>query len=224
MLGFISVLFFIFLIITIVFAANWRKSKRKGVTGFATKKNTLILTAITVVLMLIGAALSPEQSTDKKAAESSSSSSVKKSSSSKKSSTKKSTKSATLDAINSEIMESLAQDQGFANGTLDENGNSTDSGTPNANFAGYLAIDRMSYDSNDMLTIQVNENFNLLDDKTKTAAINQAQNMAVVAKGNHQKLSTSEYGDKPYTVVHLGSESVGRSKMTDTANFKWVKE
>jgi len=118
-------------------------------------------------------------------------------------------------------MESLAQDQGFANGTLDENGNSTDSGTPNANFAGYLAIDRMSYDSNDMLTIQVNENFNLLDDKTKTAAINQAQNMAVVAKGNHQKLSTSEYGDKPYTVVHLGSESVGRSKITDTANFKW---
>lgn len=155
---------------------------------------------------------------------SSSSEETKKSSSSSSSSHKKNnSKSSKLKAINAEIADTLDEDKGFADGSLDENGNPTENGTPNPEFAGYLTIDNMAYNDSDMLTIQVNSLFLTLSDDDKKTAINQAQNMAVVATGNHKKLSVEEYNDKPYTAVHYGTKSVGRSKITNTADFKWVK-
>lgn len=155
---------------------------------------------------------------------SSSSEETKKSSSSSSSSHKKNnSKSSKLKAINAEIADTLDEDKGFADGSLDENGNPTENGTPNPEFAGYLTIDNMAYNDSDMLTIQVNSLFLTLSDDDKKTAINQAQNMAVVATGNHKKLNVEEYNDKPYTAVHYGTKSVGRSKITNTADFKWAK-
>ncbi|MFZ2588125.1 hypothetical protein [Paucilactobacillus nenjiangensis] len=237
MSGFATFAFVILFIATIVFLVAWLLSKITHKPNFSTGKRTGIIAVAAIVFMIIGVSTMPQskkQNTQRKeaVAKSSSEASSKKESSSKqssekqvnsKSSSKKAIESSSkkLEAINSEIADQVAEGQGFAAGTLDENGNSTDSGTPNAEFAGYLAVDSVTYNQAGGITIQVNDNFSLLDDATKTSEMNKVQNMAVVAVGNHKKLSTQDYSDGLYTAVHYGTQSVGHSKILDSHEYKW---
>lgn len=54
---------------------------------------------------------------------------------------------AELKAINSALAEDLKQEQGWAKGTLDSNGNPTDNGTPNSAFSWTTYIDSIKIDA-----------------------------------------------------------------------------
>jgi hypothetical protein len=65
-------------------------------------------------------------------------------------------KKAEIKSINSALAADLKQDQGWAKGTLDSNGNPTDNGTPNAAFSWTAYIRSIKIDSDYQVTAQAN--------------------------------------------------------------------
>ncbi|EMF0557115.1 hypothetical protein ACQUJC_000545 [Enterococcus faecium] len=123
-------------------------------------------------------------------------------------------------SINSKISDLLEQNKGFANGTLDENGNYTENGTPNPSFNWALTIDKITYENN-LLKVIVNDNFLSLN-KTEADAVSlSAQNAAVSIISEDKNWDMKKAGSGLYTQVYYNDNVIGHSKMTNVKEFKW---
>lgn len=123
-------------------------------------------------------------------------------------------------SINTQIADSLAQDQGFALGTLDENGNATTSGTPNSAFTWATTVDSISYE-NKLLTINVNSLFSGLDTASMSTAALSAQNAAVSIISVEKDWSMEKSANGVFTQIYYDGNLIGSSKMTNVKEFKW---
>lgn len=146
----------------------------------------------------------------------------------KKRDTKKDKKADKLAGINTEIIKRLEQYQGFALGTLDENGHPTENGTPNSAFAWSVMVKRIEYSGFDnkdsgTVTVYVNNSFKGLSVNEKNQVALKSQNIAIEIVGERYKYSMERYREGVFTRVNCDGDNVGKSGFLNHKEFKWNK-
>ena len=179
-------------------------------------------------LGLVSAGIQGPTPADKKAASSSSAqssskkeSSAKTSSNKKESSTKTSSSKKKADSINTKLMESLTEDQGFANGTLDENGNPTQNGTKNPQYNWATHVERLLW-RDDNIEVYIADADQLSNAQLTTIA-QSAQSAATSVLYDDGKIDDSKVSDGVFTTVYSGNKAIGHSKAFSPKEFKWTK-
>lgn len=181
-----------------------------------------------LALGLVSAGIQGPTPADKKAASSSSAqtsskkeSSAKTSNSKKESSTKASSSKKKADSINTKLMESLTEDQGFANGTLDENGNPTQNGTKNPQYNWATHVERLLW-RDDNIEVYIADADQLSNAQLTTIA-QSAQSAATSVLYDDGKIDDSKVSDGVFTTVYSGNKAIGHSKVFSPKEFKWTK-
>lgn len=163
-----------------------------------------------------------ESSTKTSSAQSSSKakSSSKKESSTKTSSASSSSSKKKSDSINDKLMKSLTEDQGFANGTLDENGNPTQNGTKNPQYNWATHVERLLW-RDDNIEVYIADADQLSNAQLTTIA-QSAQSAATSVLYDNGKIDDSKVSDGVFTTVYSGNEAIGHSKVFSPKEFKWT--
>lgn len=167
------------------------------------------------------ASSSSAQSSSKAKSSSKKESSAKTSSSKKESSTKTSSSKKESDSINDKLMKSLTEDQGFANGTLDENGNPTQNGTKNPQYNWATHVERLLW-RNDNIEVYIADADQLSNAQLTTIA-QSAQSAATSVLYDDGKIDDSKVSDGVFTTVYSGNKAIGHSKVFSPKEFKWTK-
>lgn len=179
-------------------------------------------------LGLVSAGIQGPTPADKKAASSSSTqssskkeSSAKTSSSKKESSTKTSSSKKKSDSINDKLMKSLTEDQGWANGTLDKDGNPVQNGEKFPQFNWATHVQKILWKDNG-IEVYIYDADNLTESQLTTVA-QSAQSAATATMLTEGKISDKESIQGIHTTVYSGNEAIGHSKVFSPKEFKWTK-
>ncbi|MFC4771921.1 hypothetical protein [Enterococcus hermanniensis] len=219
---------FLGMIITAIIV-NRKRKKQQDYT--LTRRILIMFTAILILTVIFAKLTDTKDSAKSSSVESSStiketseseqiSSSSTETSTEESGSTIESSSSSESDSINTQIAAYLEQNKGFANGTLDENGNPTENGTPNPVFNWALTISEIDYEEN-LLKVNVNDNFLTLSQTDASSAILSAQNAAVSIVSESENWDMDKASDGIFTQIYYNGNVIGRSKMTDVKEFKW---
>ena len=210
--------FVLFMVSTVMLIINFFKKKPK--------KKLAIAAVVGFVLLVVGPSISPEskKETTTKTSEtsevsensvSSTSKETKQSSSASSEEMKQSDKKGSDAEANKLIANDLQQDLGWALGKLDSDGNPTENGTPNEDFAWAVFVEKVEIvEDGTQLNVYVTPEFASLNDESKSKIISSAQNMASIYTDNAEKL---------FTVVYQGDKQIGRSTVLDKSEFKFDK-
>ena len=175
-----------------------------------------------LALGFVSAGIQGPTAADKKAASSSSvqSSSKAKSSSKKESSTKTSSSKKKSDSINDKLMKSLTEDQEWANGTLDKDGNHVHNGEkfPQYNWATH--VERLLW-RDDNIEVYIADADQLSNAQLTTIA-QSAQSAATSVLYDNGKIDDSKVSDGVFTTVYSGNKAIGHSKVFSPKEFKWT--
>lgn len=191
------------------------------------KKYVRMILWSVLALGLVSAGIQGPTPADKKAASSSSaqSSSKAKSSSKKESSTKTSSASSSsskkeTDSINDKLMKSLTEDQEWANGTLDKDGNHVQNGEkfPQYNWATHVQKILWKHKG---IEVYIYDAENLTESQLTTVA-QSAQSEATATLLTEDKISDDESIHGVYTTVYSGNNVIGHSKAFSPKEFKWT--
>ncbi len=125
--------------------------------------------------------------------------------------------------VNKLIDAVIKQDQGIANGLVDEDGNSVDNGTPNPDYAWALTIDSVTYRKDGELLIRVNNQFNNLSKSDKTQALRYAQSEAFTVLGDNYKKWADSYDRPRVTAQDSTGVFIATSKVSDPGKFKFFE-
>lgn len=167
------------------------------------------------------ASSSSAQSSSKAKSSSKKESSAKTSNSKKESSTKTSSSKKKSDSINDKLMKSLTEDQGWANGTLDENGNPTQNGTKNPQYNWATHVERLLW-RDDNIEVYIAD-ADQLSNAQLTAIAQSAQSAATSVLYDDGKIDDSKVSDGVFTTVYSGNKAIGHSKVFSPKEFKWTK-
>ena len=140
---------------------------------------------------------------------------AKKSSSTASSSSKKK-----ADSINDKLMESLTEDQGFANGTLDENGNPTQNGTKNPQFNWATHVQKILWTKDKTIAVYMYDPESLTKSQLTTVA-QSAQQAAQATLMTEGKISADDTTKGVHTTVYGGNTIIGHTKVLDNRTFVW---
>lgn len=149
------------------------------------------------------------------------SSSKAKSSSKKESSTKTSSSKKKSDSINDKLMKSLTEDQGWANGTLDKDGNPVQNGEKFPQFNWATHVQKILWKDNG-IEVYIYDADNLTESQLTTVA-QSAQSEATAILLTEEKISDNESTQGVHTTVYSGNEVIGHSKVFSPKEFKWTK-
>lgn len=152
---------------------------------------------------------------------SSASSSKAKSSSKKESSTKTSSSKKKSDSINDKLMKSLTEDQGWANGTLDKDGNPVQNGEKFPQFNWATHVQKILWKDNG-IEVYIYDADNLTESQLTTVA-QSAQSAATATLLTEGKISDKESIQGIHTTVYSGNNVIGHSKVFSPKEFKWTK-
>lgn len=125
--------------------------------------------------------------------------------------------------VNKLIDAAIKQDQGIANGLIDEDGNSVDNGTPNPDYAWALTIDTVTYRKDGELLIRVNNQFNNLSKSDKTQALRYAQSEAFTILGDNYSKWADSYDRPRVTAQDSTGVFIATSKVSDPGKFKFFE-
>lgn len=202
----IGLSFMVFLVLLYL----WYSRRGRQTASIISGKYVLYSLGVVVALLVVSSVM-PRGNTDNssKTAESSSisSSNTKSSKSTTENDILASYSAKELKSYNSGLIDSLDEDQGYANDGKDK-------------YSASLYIDTLSY-SNRGLVVKVTSEFSGLDKDSKTAVGQYAQKLAntqVVLQGGEVKEEST-----PTTQIYYGSKKIGHSKLTDGTEFKWEK-
>lgn len=117
-------------------------------------------------------------------------------------------------------MESLTEDQGFANGTLDENGNPTQNGTKNPQYNWATHVQKILWKDNG-IEVYIYDADNLTESQLTTVA-QSAQSAATATLLTEGKISDKESVQGIHTTVYSGNKAIGHSKVFSPKEFKWT--
>lgn len=178
-------------------------------------------------LGLVSAGIQGPTPADKKAASSSSaqSSSKAKSSNKKESSTKTSSASSSsskkkTSSINSKLSDELALDQGWANGTLDNNGNPVQNGEHHSQYNWATHVERLLW-RDDNIEVYIADADQLSNAQLTTIA-QSAQSAATSVLYDNGKIDDSKVSDGVFTTIYSGNKAIGHSKVFSPKEFKWT--
>lgn len=181
-----------------------------------------------LALGFVSAGIQGPTAADKKAASSSStqSSSKAKSSSKKESSTKTSSASSAsskkkTSSINRKLSDELALDQGWANGTLDNNGNPVQNGERHSQYNWATHVERLLW-RDDNIEVYIADADQLSNAQLTTIA-QSAQSAATSVLYDNGKIDDSKVSDGVFTTVYSGNKAIGHSKVFSPKEFKWTK-
>lgn len=167
------------------------------------------------------ASSSSAQSSSKAKSSSKKESSAKTSSSKKESSTKTSSSQKKSDSINDKLMKSLTEDQGWANGTLDKDGNPVQNGEKFPQFNWATHVQKILWKDNG-IEVYIYDADNLTESQLTTIA-QSAQSEATATLLTEGKISDNESTQGVHTTVYSGNEVIGHSKVFSPKEFKWTK-
>ena len=166
------------------------------------------------------ASSSSAQSSSKAKSSSKKESSAKTSSSKKESSTKTSSSKKKSDSINDKLMKSLTEDQGWANGTLDKDGNPVQNGEKFPQFNWATHVQKILWKDNG-IEVYIYDADNLTESQLTTVA-QSAQSEATAILLTEEKISDNESTQGVHTTVYSGNEVIGHSKVFSPKEFKWT--
>lgn len=166
------------------------------------------------------ASSSSAQSSSKAKSSSAKESSAKTSSSKKESSTKTSSSKKKSDSINDKLMKSLTEDQGWANGTLDKDGNPVQNGEKFPQFNWATHVQKILWKDNG-IEVYIYDADNLTESQLTTVA-QSAQSEATAILLTEEKISDNESTQGVHTTVYSGNEVIGHSKVFSPKEFKWT--
>lgn len=166
------------------------------------------------------ASSSSAQSSSKAKSSSAKESSTKTSSSKKESSTKTSSSKKKSDSINDKLMKSLTEDQGWANGTLDKDGNPVQNGEKFPQFNWATHVQKILWKDNG-IEVYIYDADNLTESQLTTVA-QSAQSEATAILLTEEKISDNESTQGVHTTVYSGNEVIGHSKVFSPKEFKWT--
>lgn len=147
-------------------------------------------------------------------------SSAKTSSSKKESSTKTSSSKKKSDSINDKLMKSLTEDQGWANGTLDKDGNPVQNGEKFPQFNWATHVQKILWKDNG-IEVYIYDADNLTESQLTTVA-QSAQSAATATLLTEGKISDKESIQGIHTTVYSGNNVIGHSKVFSPKEFKWT--
>lgn len=124
-----------------------------------------------------------------------------------------------VEQANAAISERLTQAQGWANGTLDPNGNPTNNGTPNSAYNWAKIVTSIKYAENE-LTIYVNKDYVGMSKEQFANYMYMAENSALNALSEANIINESAVKNGLYTRVFDGGTKIAQSKITDRHQFK----
>lgn len=166
------------------------------------------------------ASSSSAQSSSKAKSSSAKESSAKTSSSKKESSTKTSSSKKKSDSINDKLMKSLTEDQGWANGTLDKDGNPVQNGEKFPQFNWATHVQKILWKDNG-IEVYIYDADNLTESQLTTVA-QSAQSEATAILLTEEKISDNESTQGVHTTVYSGNEVIGHSKVFSPKEFRWT--
>lgn len=166
------------------------------------------------------ASSSSAQSSSKAKSSSAKESSAKTSSSKKESLTKTSSSKKKSDSINDKLMKSLTEDQGWANGTLDKDGNPVQNGEKFPQFNWATHVQKILWKDNG-IEVYIYDADNLTESQLTTVA-QSAQSEATAILLTEEKISDNESTQGVHTTVYSGNEVIGHSKVFSPKEFKWT--
>lgn len=177
-----------------------------------------------LALGFVSAGIQGPTAADKKAASFSNaqSSSKAKSSSAKESSTKTSSSKKKLDSINDKLMKSLTEDQEWANGTLDKDGNHVQNGEKFPQFNWATHVQKILWEHNG-IEVYIYDAENLTESQLTTIA-QSAQSAATATLLTEGKISDNESIQGIHTTVYSGNDVIGHSKVFSPKEFKWTNQ
>lgn len=126
-----------------------------------------------------------------------------------------------LKKVNKEMKAYLQEDQGFAEGTLDENGNPTDNGTPNPEFDYATYVKKIEL--NETLQAKVYYNSKIADLSVAEAneISSKVQGMITACLVENNRISDDEAIEGTFVTFYYGKNAIGHSKLTNYKEFKW---
>ena len=213
-------IFFLVVVVAIICAlvflimAGVSKTSRHSYLRWSGIAGLIIIAGI--VLFIVSMPKGSDSSTSK--SQEAQTSSTKTAKSSNKKAANKAKQVAKLSKINKEIAHQLWLDKGWAKGTLDDNGNKTQT-DPDDAFTWALSVREITYQKDGTLKVLTYVGFYNNSDEQKTSdaisAINSADASIQKVTGNKKD------ADLKYTTFWVGKQAIGHSKYSDYRQFVW---
>ena len=123
--------------------------------------------------------------------------------------------------VNKALKKALKEDQGFANGTLDENGKPTENGTPNPKFDYATYVDGLKYQSSGAVKVQMNDKLTSLDTAQMDEIAHNIQGLVDSTLMIEEVILPEDTTKGVSLNFYYGQRAIGHSKLSDHKEFKW---
>ena len=127
----------------------------------------------------------------------------------------------TIKKANKALKKALKEDQGFATGKLDENGNPTDNGTPNPKFDYATYVNSLKYQSSGAVKVQMNDKLTSLNTAQMDEIAHNVQGLVDSTLMIEEVITPENTTKGVYLNFYYGKRAVGHSKLSDHTKFKW---
>lgn len=123
--------------------------------------------------------------------------------------------------VNKALKKALKEDQGFATGKLDENGNPTDNGTPNPKFDYATYVNSLKYQSSGAVKVQMNDKLTSLNTAQMDEIAHNVQGLVDSTLMIEEIITPEDTTKGVYLNFYYGKRAIGHSKLSDHKEFKW---
>ncbi|WP_049164781.1 hypothetical protein [Ligilactobacillus salivarius] len=123
--------------------------------------------------------------------------------------------------VNKALKKALKEDQGFATGKLDENGNPTDNGTPNPKFDYATYVNSLKYQSSGAVKVQMNDKLTSLNTAQMDEIAHNVQGLVDSTLMIEEVITPEDTTKGVYLNFYYGKRAIGHSKLSDHKEFKW---
>lgn len=123
--------------------------------------------------------------------------------------------------VNKALKKALKEDQGFATGKLDENGNPTENGTPNPKFDYATYVNSLKYQSSGAVKVQMNDKLTSLNTAEMDEIAHNVQGLVDSTLMIEEVITSEDTTKGVYLNFYYGKRAIGHSKLSDHKEFKW---
>lgn len=123
--------------------------------------------------------------------------------------------------VNKALKKALKEDQGFATGKLDENGNPTENGTPNPKFDYATYVNSLKYQSSGAVKVQMNDKLTSLNTAQMDEIANKIQGLVNSTLMVEEVIKPEDASKGVYLNFYYGKRAIGHSLVSNHSKFKW---
>lgn len=123
--------------------------------------------------------------------------------------------------VNKALKKALKEDQGFATGKLDENGNPTENGTPNEKYDYATYVKSLTYQTSGAVKVQMNEKLTTLDTAQMDEIANKIQGLVNSTLMVEEIIKPEDASKGVYLNFYYGKRAIGHSLVSNHSKFKW---